>query len=73
MVIKVADFGIAKVLDSMTDLRTQCGTPNYVAPEVVLRKPNDVYDQIVDSWSVGVIVFCMYVSPSFWHNFEGMF
>ena len=58
--VKVADFGLAKVIDSMTMLRTMCGTPVYLAPEVVNQTPdNEGYDQVVDSWSVGVIVFSM--------------
>ncbi|KAI1787438.1 Pkinase-domain-containing protein [Ganoderma leucocontextum] len=59
-VVKVADFGLAKVIDSMTMLRTMCGTPAYLAPEVVNQIPGqEGYDQSVDSWSVGVIVFAM--------------
>ena len=38
-----------------------CGTPAYLAPEVVCQANNEGYDQLVDSWSVGVIVFCMCV------------
>ncbi|KAI0762162.1 Pkinase-domain-containing protein [Trametes elegans] len=57
--VKVADFGLAKVVDSMTMLRTMCGTPVYLAPEVVNQAPDEGYDQVVDSWSVGVIVFSM--------------
>lgn len=57
--VKVADFGLAKAVDSLTMLRTMCGTPCYLAPEVVLQESNNGYDQIVDSWSVGVIVFSM--------------
>ncbi|KZT65380.1 kinase-like protein [Daedalea quercina L-15889] len=56
---KVADFGLAKAVDSMTMLRTMCGTPSYLAPEVVLQHNFSGYDHLVDSWSVGVIVFCM--------------
>ncbi|KAI0744311.1 Pkinase-domain-containing protein [Daedaleopsis nitida] len=59
-IVKVADFGLAKAIDSMTMLRTMCGTPIYLAPEVVNQGPNNEgYDQVVDSWSVGVIVFSM--------------
>lgn len=58
--VKVADFGLAKVVDSLTMLRTMCGTPNYLAPEVVMEGVRiKGYDHLVDSWSVGVIVFSM--------------
>jgi serine/threonine/tyrosine protein kinase RAD53 len=33
-----------------------CGTPSYLAPEVV-EQPEGGYDNLVDAWSVGVIVF----------------
>ena len=40
-----------------------CGTPSYLAPEVVNQtEDNKGYDQLVDSWSVGVIVFYMCAS-----------
>ncbi|TFY79147.1 hypothetical protein EWM64_g4868, partial [Hericium alpestre] len=60
-VVKIADFGLAKVVDSLTMLRTMCGTPSYLAPEVVTQTGGSGYDQLVDSWSVGVIVFSMSV------------
>ncbi|KAL6303543.1 kinase-like domain-containing protein [Sparassis latifolia] len=58
-VVKVADFGLAKAIDSCTMLRTMCGTPCYLAPEVVQQEDNEGYSALVDSWSVGVIVFSM--------------
>ena len=59
-IVKVADFGLAKMVNEGTALRTMVGTPQYLAPEVVMQtssKPG--YENIVDSWSVGVIVYSM--------------
>ncbi|KAF8200052.1 kinase-like domain-containing protein [Mycena galopus ATCC 62051] len=58
-IVKVADFGLAKIVDSITMLRTMCGTPSYLAPEVVTQEKDSGYDSLVDSWSVGVILFSM--------------
>ncbi|KAF5385763.1 hypothetical protein D9615_002536 [Tricholomella constricta] len=63
-IVKVADFGLAKFVDSLTMLRTMCGTPSYLAPEVVRQENNEGYDNVVDSWSVGVIVFSMLTNAS---------
>ena len=54
--LKLADFGMSRILgDSITQL-TCCGTPGYVAPEVLLGKS---YGPPVDMWSLGVILFIM--------------
>ncbi|KAG6331844.1 hypothetical protein ID866_7247 [Astraeus odoratus] len=63
-IVKVADFGLAKVVDSLTFLRTMCGTPGYLAPEVVTQNDQEGYSHLVDSWSVGVIVFSMLTSSN---------
>lgn len=63
-IVKVADFGLAKAVDSLTMLRTMCGTPSYLAPEVVKQDNGEGYDNVVDSWSVGVIVFSMLTNSS---------
>lgn len=63
-IVKVADFGLAKVVDSLTFLKTMCGTPSYLAPEVVTQNNEEGYSHLVDSWSVGVIVFCMLTSST---------
>ncbi|KAF9029586.1 kinase-like domain-containing protein [Rhodocollybia butyracea] len=62
--VKVADFGLAKATDSQTMLKTMCGTPAYLAPEVVQQANMEGYDNLVDSWSVGVIVFSMITNAS---------
>ncbi len=36
--IKVTDFGLSKLFDATTVMKTFCGTPNYLAPEVLISK-----------------------------------
>lgn len=58
--IKLADFNLSKQIDpdnvDFKLLETMCGTPNYVAPEVISGKP---YDFKCDIWSLGVISFLL--------------
>lgn len=54
--IKITDFGLAKIASGEVMLKTACGTPNYVAPEVLL---NQGYDASVDMWSIGVILYIL--------------
>ncbi|KAI0701140.1 kinase-like domain-containing protein [Cerioporus squamosus] len=56
--VKLADFGFAKVVHATTCLRTQCGTPLYMAPEVSDQNVEG-YSEAVDSWSLGVMVCVM--------------
>ncbi|SCV01261.1 LAMI_0G10352g1_1 [Lachancea mirantina] len=52
--IKITDFGFAKEVDTVT--WTLCGTPDYIAPEVIATKP---YNKSVDWWSLGILIFEM--------------
>lgn len=54
--IKIADFGLAKLLRDDSMMQTACGTPGYVAPEILEGK---VYDEAVDIWSLGVITYIL--------------
>jgi len=55
--VKVADFGLAKILGAEGQMMaTTCGTPGYVAPEVLKNKG---YDKQVDVWSIGVILYIL--------------
>ena len=54
--IKIADFGFAKKVSSSKCLLTQCGTPGYVAPEILHGVP---YGVKADMWSLGVITYIL--------------
>ena len=54
--IKLADFGLAKLIGTSESLRDGCGTLGYVAPEVLRELP---YGKQVDLWSVGVVTYLM--------------
>lgn len=59
MDIKIGDFGLATVLWSDRDRRkTICGTPNYIAPEVLYDKVNG-HSYEADIWSIGIIIYAM--------------
>ena len=51
---KLVDFGFAKVLKGKT--YTLCGTPEYLAPEIVLGRG---HDKSVDYWAFGVLIYEM--------------
>jgi len=53
----IADFGLSKIFDSGEALETSCGTPDYVAPEVITAEGS--YDKSVDMWSCGVITYVL--------------
>ena len=57
---KIGDFGLATKLEFDGDRkRTICGTPNYIAPEIIDGKQGHSYE--VDIWSLGVIIYTLLI------------
>lgn len=65
--VKLCDFGFARAMSSNTMVLTSIkGTPLYMAPELVQEQP---YNYTVDLWSLGVILYELYVGqPPFYTN-----
>ena len=71
--IKITDFGLSKAnIHSDTDAKSFCGTPEYLAPEVLARSG---YGKSVDWWSFGSIIFEMLsgVPPFYEQDREKLF
>lgn len=62
VMVKITDFGLAKISNTGTFMKTFCGTLAYVAPEVLdnsaFQANNmDKYSSLVDMWSLGCLVY----------------
>lgn len=71
MNVKVGDFGLAALLLSQNDFgairrTTMCGTPNYLAPEV-LEKTGRGHDEKVDLWAIGIMMYTLAVGRAPFH------
>jgi calcium-dependent protein kinase len=64
-VFKIADFGLAKYVDDFSNqlLRSIVGSPLYMAPQILLRKP---YTTKCDIWSLGIIFYEMVFNDAPW-------
>lgn len=72
IIVKITDFGLAKISDNATFMKTFCGTLAYVAPEVITGKydqhatqsqgPGPNYSNLVDIWSLGCLVYVLLTS-----------
>jgi len=52
--IKITDFGLSNIMTTTNILQSKCGTPVYMAPEMLQNLP---YDQSVDVWAAGIILY----------------
>ncbi len=59
--LKIADFGLATIVKPDVSEKMRCGSPGYVAPEVL---NNLGYDTKADIFSAGIILFVMYFARS---------
>ncbi len=55
--IKICDFGVSKRINNNEIMYEQCGTPTYIAPEILRGKGYEGYS--VDIWSAGVVLYAM--------------
>ena len=56
--VKLADFGLSKKIENDSLLSTQCGSINYVSPEII---KGEGYSEKTDIWSLGVLLYLMAV------------
>ncbi|XP_066551298.1 phosphorylase kinase, gamma 1b (muscle) isoform X1 [Amia ocellicauda] len=72
MNIKLTDFGFSCQLQPGERLKEICGTPGYLAPEIIqcsMDQDHPGYGLEVDLWSSGVIMYTLLAgSPPFWHR-----
>ena len=55
--IKICDFGVSKIIKKGESMIEQCGTPAYIAPEILLNQGYEGFS--VDIWSAGVVLYAM--------------
>ncbi|CAO3677395.1 unnamed protein product [Rhizopus stolonifer] len=64
--VKITDFGLAKILAKGERLDGQCGTPHYIAPEILDPAEERAYGIKCDMWSLGVMLYiCLSGYPPF--------
>jgi len=55
--VKLCDFGVGKMVKKGEKMTEQCGTPAYIAPEII--RDEGYYGFAVDIWSSGVVLYAM--------------
>lgn len=55
--VKLCDFGVSKIMKPDQEINEQCGTPAYIAPEIISDQGYSGFS--VDVWSLGVLLYAM--------------
>lgn len=55
--VKICDFGVSRIMKKNKVIQEQCGTPAYLAPEVIADE--GYHDFTVDIWSLGILLYAM--------------
>jgi len=55
--VKICDFGVSKIIKKGEVIKEQCGTPAYLAPEIIQDTGYEGF--YVDIWSLGVLLYAM--------------
>lgn len=65
--LKIIDYGLAKTLSENQTSKTFCGTPEYLAPEMVMHQGHDFG---VDWWALGILIYEMLIGVTPFYNRE---